>query len=92
MPCGYLKPHRVTVGLCPSRLASLASGRGESQCGSPSQSVEARVVAIRSDPLATGLNGQGREPGVLRNGSRDRAILAQGLEYGPVSIAGYNYS
>ena len=59
-----------------------------SEWGSPRQALESRVVTIRGDPLATGLDGQSRKPGVLRNVSRGLGILAQGLEYRPVTLAG----
>ena len=61
-----------------------------SEWGSPRQALESRVVTIRGDPLATGLDGQSRKPGVLRNVSRGLGILAQGLEYRPVTLAGHN--
>ena len=74
-----------------SQPLTLAIDRGESECGSPRESLESRVVAIRGDPFATGLDGQSRKPGVLRHVSRGLGIPAQGLEYRPVTFAGHNH-
>lgn len=62
-----------------------------SQRRSPRESLESRVVTIRRNPLTAGFDGQGRKPSVLHDVARGLAILAQGLEYGPVALTGHNY-
>jgi hypothetical protein len=47
---------------------------------SPPQRLKSRAVSVGSDPFATGLDGEGCQPGILRQVSCRLRSLAQSLE------------
>lgn len=58
---------------------------------SPAQAREAGVVAVRGDPLGAGLDGQGREPGVLDEVAGNLGAPAEIVKNAPVPGCGLNH-
>src|SRR5579872_7454951 len=62
----------------------------ESKWGAPTQVWKSGVVPVRSDPFASRLDGQGREPGVLREISGGFGLPAEVCINSPVPRAWFD--